>query len=205
MPTSLMKRRTQQERTRVSRQKVIEATVSCIQRGGVTNATVSNIAAEAGMTWGTIQHQFGSKTGLFAAVVDSSSRQLIEKLDDFEVGDRSLAEVVEEFTGILWSHYSQPEFRATMEILLNRGSDREDLEGSVQDTGLQVVSLWRKIIKSAGSAASDADIGMAGEILETSLSGFAIRSSMFHQQRFNVKKLRQKLTVAVVTMLSDSD
>ena len=41
MPASLMKRRTQQERTLISRQKVIEATVSCIQRGGVTNATVS--------------------------------------------------------------------------------------------------------------------------------------------------------------------
>ena len=154
------------------------------------------------MTWGTIQHQFGSKSGLFAAVVDSSSRQLLETLEEFEVGEKHLAEVVEQFAGILWSHYSQPIFRATMEILLNRDADTEDLEGSIQDTGMQVVSLWRRIIKSAGCTASDADIGMTGEILETSLSGFAIRSSMFHQQRFNVRKRRQKLTEAIVYMLS---
>jgi len=198
-----MKRRTQRERTELSRQKVIDATVRCIQQGGVTNATVSKIAAEAGLTWGTIQHQFGSKDGLFAAVLERSSEDLINKLDSFDAQGKTLYEVVEAFTELLWSHYAQPDFRATIEILLNINKTLEQLEGRVQNIGLRVVSRWRKIIKSTGCRASDEAIGIAGEILETSLSGFAIRSSLFHQQRFNVKKRRQKLTEAVTYLLSE--
>jgi len=198
-----MKRRTQRERTELSRQKVIDATVRCIQQGGVTNATVSKIAAEAGLTWGTIQHQFGSKDGLFAAVLERSSEDLINKLDSFDAQGKTLYEVVEAFTELLWSHYAQPDFRATIEILLNINKTLEQLEGRVQNIGLRVVSRWRKIIRSTGCKASDEAIGIAGEILETSLSGFAIRSSLFHQQRFNVKKRRQKLTEAVTYLLSE--
>ncbi len=198
-----MKRRTQRERTELSRQKVIEATVRCIQSGGVTNATVSKIAAEAGLTWGTIQHQFGSKDGLFAAVLEHSSAGLIDKLDSFEVEGKTLYEVVDEFAEMLWTHYARPDFRATIEILLNINKNLEQLEGRVQHIGLRVVARWRKIIKSTGTKASDEAIGIAGEILETSLSGFAIRSSLFHQQRFNVKKRRRKLTEAVVYLLSN--
>jgi AcrR family transcriptional regulator len=200
-----MKRRTQQERTEISRQNVIEATIRCIQKGGVTNATVSKIAAEAGVTWGAIQHQFGSKEGLFAAVLEAASNDLIARLEDFSVQEKNVYEVVDEFAEILWFHYSQPRFRATMEILLNSGKDLEQFEGRVQNIGLKVVSIWRKIIKSTGCKASDQAIGVAGEILETSLSGFAIRSLMFHQQRFHVKKRRQSLTEAIVYLLSESN
>ena len=57
-----------------------DATVRCVQQGGVTNATVSKIAAESGLTWGAIQHQFGSKDGLFAAILETASDELLQTL-----------------------------------------------------------------------------------------------------------------------------
>jgi AcrR family transcriptional regulator len=200
-----MNKRTQRERTEISRRKVIDATVRCIQAGGVTNATVSKISAEAGLTSGVIQHQFGNKEGLFAAILESASDDLFDKLDNINPESRSIFEAVDEFAEILWSHYSQPIFRATMEILLNNGKELEKLEGRVLNIGLRVVSVWRKIIKSTGCQASNENIGIAGEILETSLSSFAIRSHQFHQRRFHVKKRRQKLVESVVYLLSCSE
>lgn len=194
-------KRTQRERTELSRRKVIEATVRCVQEGGVTNATVSAIAAEAGMTWGTIQHQFGSKNGLFAAILETAAMDLIGQLEAMDIAGKDLRQVVEEYADILWSHYSQPIFRATVEILLNIGKEGEKLEGRVLVIGLEVVELWSKTIKAAGCKASNQTIRIAGEILETSLSGFAIRVSQFHQGRFNVRKRRETLTDAIVDIL----
>jgi len=198
-------RRTQKERTEISRRRVIDATVRCVQQGGVTNATVSKIAAEAGLTWGTIQHQFGSKDGLFAAILESASDELLDTLEDFSVEGKTLPLVVDEFTEILWSHYSLPIFRATVEILLNIGKDLEKFEGRVLIIGQEVISAWREIIKSTGCGASDETIRIAGEILETSLSGFAMRGAQFHQRRFNFRKRRQKLTSAIVYILTETD
>ena len=198
-----MKPRTQKERTETSRRKVIDATVRCVQQGGVTNATVSRIAAESGLTWGTIQHQFGSKDGLFAAILESASAEMLQSLDNFSVEGKSLPQVIDEFTEILWSHYSRPIFRATVEILLNIGKDIEKFEGRVLIIGQEVISAWRDIIKSTGCEASDETIRIAGEILETSLSGFAMRGAQFHQRRFNISKRRQKLSEAVAYLLSN--
>ena len=200
-----MKPRTQKERTELSRRKVIDATVRCVQQGGVTNATVSRIAAESGLTWGAIQHQFGSKDGLFAAILESSSEELLQTLDDFRIEGKKLPQVVEEFTEILWSHYSRPIFRATVEILLNIGKNLDKFEGRVLIIGLQVISAWQDIIRSTGCRASDETIRIAGEILETSLSGFAMRGAQFHQRRFNIRKRRRKLSEAVVYLLSGTD
>ena len=196
------KRRTQRERTELSRRKVIDATIACVQKGGVTNATVSKIAAEAGLTWGSIQHQFGSKGGVFAAVLESTSSDLMEKMHEITVVGKNLRDVVEQFTETLWSHYSQPAFRATLEILLNSSEDLEEMEGRVQNIGLEVIVLWREMIRSVGCDASDEVIGIAGEILETSVSGFAIRSQQFHQGRFNVSKHREQLVDATVYLLT---
>ncbi len=200
-----MSRRTQKQRTELSRRRVIEATVRCIQRGGVTNATVSRIAAEAGITWGTIQHQFGSKNGLFAAILEAAVTDLNDSLEAFETTGKSLRVVVDEFAEIVWRHYSQPMFRATVEILLNIGKDVEGFDARVKVVGLEVVANWRRTIRETGCGASDETIKIAGELLETSLSGFAMRVSQLQRERPSLRRRRQALGAAIVYILCAGD
>jgi AcrR family transcriptional regulator len=200
-----MSRRTQKQRTELSRRRVIEATVRCIQRGGVTNATVSRIAAEAGITWGTIQHQFGSKNGLFAAILEAAVTDLNDSLEAFETTGKSLRVVVDEFAEIVWRHYSQPMFRATVEILLNIGKDVEGFDARVKVVGAEVVANWRRTIKETGCGASDETIKIAGELLETSLSGFAMRVSQLQRERPSLRRRRQALGAAIVYILCAGD
>lgn len=47
---------------------LVEASLACLARGGITAFTVDNICREANASRGLITHHFGSKNGLLAAV-----------------------------------------------------------------------------------------------------------------------------------------
>ena len=63
-------RRTQEERSAATREKVIQATIDCIVEEGLHNTTAARITAHSGITWGAIAHQFGDKDSVLFAVVE---------------------------------------------------------------------------------------------------------------------------------------
>lgn len=52
-----------------TRRTVLDAAVRCLAEGGVDAVSANRVAREAGVTWGTVQHQFGDADGLWAAVL----------------------------------------------------------------------------------------------------------------------------------------
>ena len=67
------RRRTQEERSATTREKVIQAAIDCIVEEGLHNTTAARIAARSGVTWGAIAHQFGDKDSVFFAVVERNA------------------------------------------------------------------------------------------------------------------------------------
>ena len=60
------------KRGRETRQVVLATAFRCLAAGGPEAVSANLIAKEAGVTWGTIQHQFGDSDGVWAAVFDAT-------------------------------------------------------------------------------------------------------------------------------------
>jgi len=62
-PTTTRRRRSDGELTR---QKVLDAAIQTILEVGYYQASSNAIARRAGVTWGTLQHQFGTREALLS-------------------------------------------------------------------------------------------------------------------------------------------
>lgn len=118
-------RRSQADRSAETRQKVLAAAIRLLHQGGYSAASIKAIAHEAGVSLGSLQHQFPTKARLMAAVVDQLARKRIEAY-------RATAEKIEDprkkygsIFDTTWAVVKEPEFAAVLEIMLARRSDPE--------------------------------------------------------------------------------
>lgn len=68
------------ERTRITRQKLFEASMQLIGERGPAEVTVDEIAAAAGVSKGTVYYNFGSKSELIAQLLEYGVQLLEERL-----------------------------------------------------------------------------------------------------------------------------
>lgn len=112
---------------------VLKVAVRCLAEGGPDAVSANRVAKEAGVTWGTVQHQFGDSDGLWAAVLDSISERgttLIPLPPDITtVGDR-VALIVD----LIWDALEKPSLRAMHSLRLALPRDRGDLEAEYPRT-----------------------------------------------------------------------
>ncbi len=72
-----MPRRTQAQRTAATRARLLDAGRQLFAADGYAAVSTQSIVAAAGVTRGALYHQFGDKTGLFAAVYEDVERELV--------------------------------------------------------------------------------------------------------------------------------
>lgn len=112
-------REPKQDRSRVTRQRLLEATIECLAELGWTATTVSVVAERAGVSRGATQHHFPTREDLFLAALevmfDSRIVATLEQTD----GNRSTEAVV---TGLLES-FSSPFFKAALQVWTNAAAD----------------------------------------------------------------------------------
>ena len=117
-------RRSHAERTAETRRRVLDAVVECIAELGFQRTTGTEIARRAGITWGAVQHHFGDKNGILAAVLEESFDRFAATLGQPDE-DASLESRVSEFIQRAWQHFGGPHYRTTFEILLNLPPEME--------------------------------------------------------------------------------
>lgn len=108
----------QAQKTLVAREKIINAVIALINDGGFGAASSSKIARRAGFTWGAVQHHFGSKEDILAAILDQSHQRFTELMSADGLASTSLKKRVDEFVDRMWQHYQSDLYVATLEILL---------------------------------------------------------------------------------------
>lgn len=99
-----------QDRSRVTRQKLLEAAVSCLAEHGWAGSTVSVVAERAGVSRGAAQHHFPTREDLFTAAVEYVAEQRSTALRALPAQDRAsvVAALVDLYTG--------PLFRAALHL-----------------------------------------------------------------------------------------
>ena len=126
-------------RGRQTRRHVLRVALHCLAEGGAEAVSANLIARRAGVTWGTIQHQFGDADGLWAAVleyVEVESGPLLPHLRDHS----DLAERVTAVTDLLWRVLDLPVGRAINQLRMVLPQDRAELEGSYPQTAAAIAS-----------------------------------------------------------------
>ncbi|MET7998039.1 TetR/AcrR family transcriptional regulator [Amycolatopsis sp. NPDC005232] len=120
-----MLREPQQERSRTTRRRLIEAAMDCIGERGWHGVTVAVIAERAGVSRGAAQHHFPTREDLVAAAVEllgeSQITELRTKADSLPTGASRIFGVVE----MVLNLYTGPLFRAALQLWAVASSDEQ--------------------------------------------------------------------------------
>jgi len=116
-------RQSQVERSALTRAKLIEAAIRCLNRHGYSAVSVAMVAEEAGVSRGGMLHQFPTKVDLMLAVVEfasgydeRSSRAAAKPTGDARAQFMAL-------TDSTWQVITKPPAMAKMEIMIAARSD----------------------------------------------------------------------------------
>lgn len=178
MTTPRPPRRSQAERSADTRDKLIQAAITCLHRTGYSATTVSTVAQEAGVSRGAMTHQFPAKTDLMLAVVRTVVREDGE-LHDAAAARLGAAEWLNQLPEVMWSVISRPAGIAVMEIML---ASRADPELATQLRALQTAidadaRVWvQRRIRAAGFE-PHADMTAVHELYVAAVRGLALEAT----------------------------
>lgn len=133
-PTGTVDRRPKQDRSRATRQRLLEAAVSCLAEHGWAGSTVSVVAERAGVSRGAAQHHFPTREDLFTAAVEYVTEERCTALRAlFPEGAEDRRVVVEALVDL----YTGPLFRAALHLWV-AASNEEQLRPRVTELEAKV-------------------------------------------------------------------
>ncbi len=184
-------------RTKKTRESILNAVISLLREGGYSAATSGNIAKRAGVTWGAVQHHFGSKEEILYNVLQLSLEHLIEHLKQQDMRQGHLAERTDKFVDCLWLHYQSDISWAAIEIMLAMRSNPETAD-EVNKVTTEIAVNCLKNMKEIfiESPASDEDILHVLSYSHGLLIGLALQTAFIgERQDYNWHLKRIKNTV----------
>jgi AcrR family transcriptional regulator len=134
-----------------TRQVLLRTALTCLADGGPEAVSASLIAREAGVTWGTVQHQFGDVDGLWAAVLEhvlNDTATMRPRLPDAPGLSGRVVAIVE----LLWKAMDLPENRAIHHLRLSLPRQRDELEAGFPATAAAIAQFdraWTRIVEHA--------------------------------------------------------
>jgi AcrR family transcriptional regulator len=154
-----MSRRANAEATRA---RVLDAAVSCILDVGYYQASSNAIARAAGVTWGTIQHQFGTREALLLEVLDERFGRLDAHLAAATVEGANLEERLGSVLELLEEHYGRSEHLVFVQILLDLSADpgtSSSARRAVLQHGRSLTRIWEPFfVQAMGEAGHCAEL-----------------------------------------------
>jgi AcrR family transcriptional regulator len=115
-----------------TREQMISAAIDCILEVGFYRATSNEIARHAGLTWGAIQRQFGSREALMLAVHEREWEALVGTFRDAHIDGSSARERVAGLVAVLEGYYSRREFFAALQVTMNLRKDPKTSETALE-------------------------------------------------------------------------
>jgi AcrR family transcriptional regulator len=110
-------RQPQQDRSRVTRAKLLESAVSCLAELGWNKATVAVVAERAGVSRGATQHYFPTREDLFIAALEHMAEvRLAEIRSEAARLPAGVAAPTRDVVGLLVRLYTGPPFRAALQL-----------------------------------------------------------------------------------------
>ncbi|WP_307846612.1 TetR/AcrR family transcriptional regulator [Actinospica durhamensis] len=107
----------QQDRSRATRARLLDAAVDCLARLGWTGSTVAVVAERAGVTRGALQHHFPTREDLFTAAIEHVAAERMAfvraRLDELPEHGPARTEAV---VSMIVRMYTDQYFRAALHL-----------------------------------------------------------------------------------------
>ncbi|GAB2471022.1 TetR/AcrR family transcriptional regulator [Jatrophihabitans fulvus] len=111
----------QQDRSRATRARLLEAAIRCLAELGWTASTVAVVAERAGVSRGAAQHHFPTREALFTAALEHVTGERTEQLRRELAGRERLD--AEQVVALVFDLYSGTFFRAALMLWVAAASD----------------------------------------------------------------------------------
>lgn len=140
-----------------TRTQLLDAAVACLAEGGPEAVSANQITRRAGVTWGTVQHQFGGVDGLWAAVLDHISADfgaMTPRLSqEHQLGDR-----VSVIVDRLWRAVDLPGSHAIYNLRLGLPQRLQDLKDNFPRTAESLAAWDAKWTAACERSFADLDV-----------------------------------------------
>ena len=167
----------QAAKSRATRDRVISAVIGIIKEQGFAAASSTRIARRAGVTWGAVQHHFGSKEAILQEVLEHSHLTFQKILGDPDFASGSVTERIDKYVAAAWRHYQSDEYMAAMEILLaTRGEGRHINDQLFSRSRADHLALGRRIFHD--SQATDGQVQEAVYCVHCMLTGVLLETAL---------------------------
>src|SRR5204863_9371264 len=142
--------------------RVIDAAIATILEKGYYQASSNEIARRAGVTWGALQHQFGTRQGLLLEVLNDGWATLHEHMVTAEVTGDTLEARLHSVVDVLALHYEQPEHLVQLQLLLDLSRNpntSKTTRKAIAAHGAELMRAWQPLFDRAlGDAAREPDL-----------------------------------------------
>jgi AcrR family transcriptional regulator len=179
-------RRSNKDAGQATERVVIDAAVACILERGFYRASSNEIARRAGVTWGVIQHYFGTREALMLAVLEDGARRLTEVLTDARIAADSVAERLEQLIEVLALHYGDPTYLAYVQVALNMDHDpatSAEVRSTMREVAARSTADLRRLVREAvGPATAVPDLGTTMFLV---LRGFVVSQQLVETMAYD--------------------
>jgi AcrR family transcriptional regulator len=165
-----------------TRRHLLRVALHCLAEGGPESVSANLVARQAGVTWGTVQHQFGDVDGLWAAVLEyvavEGGQMLADLPDQTDLGERVSAVV-----DMLWETLDLPVSRAIYQLRTVLPQQRTELEQAFPRTAQAIASWdvhWAGVIEHAftGLDLDRVKLARVRAMLPAAIRGLRVEHSM---------------------------
>lgn len=139
----------QQQRSAETRDAVVAAAVELLRAGGTDAVTAAALSERSGVSWGGIQHQFGSKDGVLDATLARLVADLAGVWQDAPSPGGDLETRVRALVDLVWDTVRHPSYLPLMALLRRRAAASaragEDLDAAVLRLRFGTTGLTRRL------------------------------------------------------------
>ena len=204
MPAVARARRTQEERTALSDQRMFEAAIGLIIESGIPGATLAAIGERAGYSHGLVTHRYGNKANLLAHVHDVVVADWINRVQQ-AVGDHSGREALSRIVDALHAFVREEPNEIRAMYLLRFASIDPSAQfrtnvAKAHAAQRRDVQRWIELGKKSGSVHAGIDAALVAELFCSAADGLIYRWLV--NPKLPIKALHSLLKCEVVRALS---
>lgn len=190
------------QRRNATRAKLLEATIACLYELGYHRTSTVLVTARAGVSRGSLLHQFPSKADLMVAaaehIADLRGRAHVAGMEGVPLGPERLTRLVD----ILWGQMSSPSGIARLEILLGSRSDLE-LAAKLTPLNARLDAMHRDLVWALARALGATDrkpIDAMVQLYAAALRGLSV-DALFPESRAHVSAAVELLKQVLVDLI----
>lgn len=172
-------KRSQEQRTARSEQRMTDAAVQLLVERGIAGMTLAGIGERAGYSRGLVTHRFGSKAGLLAHVHDSVAAAWLRRVQTVVAGATGIVALQRVTEALYQFIVEEPQELRAMYLLryasIDPSAEYRANVAKVNRAHIRAISTWIAEGKASGEVDAEVDPALAAELFASVVDGLLYR------------------------------